>query len=55
MNTIAKTYYDKLSTVYDWLSPKAYYHQARQAAVNSLELTEGQTVLNVPIGTGQNL
>ena len=55
MNTMAKSYYNRFSKVYDWLSPKAYYHQARQAAIDSLELTEGQTVLNVPIGTGQNL
>jgi ubiquinone/menaquinone biosynthesis C-methylase UbiE len=52
---MAKSYYNRFSKVYDWLSPKAYYHHARQAAIDSLELTEGQTVLNVPIGTGQNL
>ncbi len=55
MNTMASDYYDKFSRVYDWLSPKVYYHKARQAAIDSLDLKEGQTVLNVPIGTGQNL
>jgi len=55
MNTMASRYYDRFSKVYDWLSPKVYYHQARQAAIESLDLQEGQTVLNVPIGTGQNL
>lgn len=55
MNAKARSYYDKFSRVYDWLSPKAYYHKARQVAVDRLDLKEGQTVLNVPIGTGQNL
>lgn len=48
------SYYDKFSRVYDILSPKVYYHRARDAAVGSLDLHEGQTVLNVPVGTGQN-
>lgn len=52
---MASDYYDKFSRVYDWLSPKVYYHKARQAAIDSLDLEEGKTVLNVPIGTGQNL
>jgi len=55
MNKEARSYYDKFSRVYDWLSPKVYYHKARQEAVDRLDLKEGQTVLNVPIGTGQNL
>jgi ubiquinone/menaquinone biosynthesis C-methylase UbiE len=55
MNTEAARYYDKFSRVYDWLSPRAYYHKARQEAIERLGLKEGQTVLNVPIGTGQNL
>jgi ubiquinone/menaquinone biosynthesis C-methylase UbiE len=50
-----KDYYNKFSIVYDILSPKIYYHKARNAAVSSLDLEEGQTVLNVPVGTGQNL
>jgi ubiquinone/menaquinone biosynthesis C-methylase UbiE len=54
MNAKARSYYDKFSRVYDWLSPKAYYNKARQEAVGRLDLKEGQTVLNVPIGTGQN-
>ena len=55
MNTMAKDYYNKFSKIYDWFSPKIYYHKARQEAVDRLDLQEGQTVLNVPIGTGQNL
>lgn len=48
------SYYDKFSRVYDILSPKVYYHRARDAAVSTLGLQESQTVLNVPVGTGQN-
>lgn len=47
-------YYDKFSTVYDVFSSKAYYHKARLQAVKELRLTKGKTVLNVPVGTGQN-
>ena len=50
----AKSYYDKLSRVYDLLSPRRYYHKAREFAVESLKLIPGQTVFNVPCGTGQN-
>jgi ubiquinone/menaquinone biosynthesis C-methylase UbiE len=50
----AQRYYDKFSYVYDMISPKMYYHKARKEAVRSLGLQEGQTVLNVPVGTGQN-
>ena len=50
-----KNYYNKVSYVYDIFSPKIYYHGARNAAVSSLDLEEGQTVLNIPVGTGQNL
>lgn len=49
-----KDYYNKFSRVYDILSSKAYYHRARDSAVSSLGLQEGQVVLNVPVGTGQN-
>jgi len=49
------SYYDKFSRVYDIFSPKVYYHRARDAAISSLDLQKGQTVLNVPVGTGQNL
>lgn len=48
------SYYDKFSKVYDWLSPKWYYHNARNYAVQQLQLKQGQTVLNLPCGTGQN-
>ena len=51
----AESYYDKFSFVYDLLSPENYYHKARTDAVKELYLIENQTILNVPIGTGQNL
>lgn len=50
----AINYYDKFSKVYDWLSPKWYYHNARNYAIQQLQLKQGQTVLNLPCGTGQN-
>lgn len=50
----AINYYDKFSKVYDWLSPKWYYHPARAYAMEQLALKSGDTVLNLPCGTGQN-
>ncbi len=47
-------YYDKFSKCYDWLSPKWYYHEARNFAIKQLQLEENTTVLNLPCGTGQN-
>jgi ubiquinone/menaquinone biosynthesis C-methylase UbiE len=47
-------YYDKFSSVYDFLAGKFFYHKARSLAVKELYLTQGQTVLNLPCGTGQN-
>ena len=47
-------YYDKFSKVYDWFSPKWYYHEARDYAIEQLALKSGNTVLNLPCGTGQN-
>ena len=47
-------YYDLFSKVYDIFSPKVYYHKARSHAIQELQLSSGQTVLNVPCGTGQN-
>ncbi|MEZ4885225.1 MAG: methyltransferase domain-containing protein [Chitinophagales bacterium] len=47
-------YYDNFSKVYDWFSPKWYYHNARNYAIEQLQLKEGDTVLNLPCGTGQN-
>lgn len=47
-------YYDRFSKVYDILSPKCYYHSARAFAVKQLSLQDGQTILNLPCGTGQN-
>lgn len=48
------SYYDKFSRVFDVLSPRFYYHSAREEAIERLGLRKGDTVLNVPIGTGQN-
>lgn len=47
-------YYDNFSKVYDWFSPKWYYHEARAYAIEQLALKSGDTVLNLPCGTGQN-
>lgn len=47
-------YYNKFSKVYDLLSPRFYYHKARNHAIRQLQLKEGQTILNIPCGTGQN-
>ena len=47
-------YYDKFSSVYDFFAGKFFYHKARSLAVKELDLTQGQTVLNLPCGTGQN-
>ena len=52
--TEAINYYDKFSKCYDWLSPKWYYHKARNFAIQQLQLEEDATVLNLPCGTGQN-
>ena len=48
------SYYNSFSKVYDWLSPKWYYHEARKYAIVQMDLKEGQSVLNLPCGTGQN-
>ena len=50
----AKSYYDQFAKVYDWLSPKWYYHKSRSYGIEQLGLNPGHTVLNLPIGTGQN-
>lgn len=47
-------YYNKLSKAYDMIAPKWYYHKARGYAIEQLQLKEGDTVLNLPAGTGQN-
>ncbi len=47
-------YYNHFSEVYDLFSPKAYYHKARLQAVKELRISKGKTILNVPVGTGQN-
>lgn len=46
-------YYDKLSVIYDYIS-NWYYKKARNYAIEELELKKGQTVLNLPCGTGVN-
>jgi len=50
----AISYYDQFSKTYDWLSPKWYYHEARAYGIEQLALKPGNTVLNLPVGTGQN-
>jgi len=53
MQKRAIDFYNKFSKLYDYLSPKSYYHKARSRAVNDLKLEERMKVLNVPVGTGQ--
>lgn len=48
------SYYDHFSKVYDWISPKWYYHNSRAYGIEQLALKPGHTVLNLPVGTGQN-
>ncbi len=50
----ATNYYNKFSKIYDLFSPRFYYHKARSQAIRQLQLQDGQTVLNLPCGTGQN-
>ena len=50
----ATSYYDAFSRVYDFFSPKVYYHKARSYTIEQLQLQQDQTILNVPCGTGQN-
>ena len=52
--TEAENYYDKFSRFYDILSPDWYYRKPRKFAIEALQLHEGQTILNLPCGTGQN-
>lgn len=46
-------YYNKISVIYDFIS-NWYYEKARNYAIEELELKKGQTVLNLPCGTGMN-
>lgn len=46
-------YYDKLSYIYDFIS-NWYYKSARKYAIEELMLKKGETVLNLPCGTGVN-
>lgn len=46
-------YYDKLSAIYDYIS-NWYYKKARKYAIEELEIIKGQTILNLPCGTGVN-
>ena len=46
-------YYDKISSAYDYIS-NWYYKKSRKYAIEKLEIKKGQTVLNVPCGTGVN-
>lgn len=47
-------YYDKFSMVYDIFSSRRYYHKPRSYSIGEMNLEEGQFVLNIPCGTGQN-
>lgn len=49
----AENYYDKFSRFYDILSPDWYYRKPREFAVRTMKLEKGQTILNLPVGTGQ--
>lgn len=49
------SHYDSFSKVYDLFSPDWYYHAARAYAIGQLNIKPGNTVLNLPVGTGQNL
>lgn len=46
-------YYGKISTIYDFIS-NWYYKKPRKYAIEKLKLEKGQTVLNLPCGTGVN-
>lgn len=52
--TAAEAYYNRFSQVYDLLSPDCYYRKPRKFAIQALALVAGQSVLNLPCGTGQN-
>lgn len=47
-------YYDTFAKVYDMFSPKWYYHKAKKNAIEQLSLEQGNLVINLPCGTGQN-
>lgn len=46
-------YYDKISGIYDCIS-NWYYKKARNYGIEELKIKKGQTVLNLPCGTGVN-
>lgn len=46
-------YYDRISGIYDFIS-NWYYKRARKYAIQKLKLENGDTVLNLPCGTGVN-
>lgn len=46
-------YYDKISGIYDYIS-NWYYKKARNYGNEELEIKKGQTILNIPCGTGVN-
>lgn len=47
-------FYNKFSNIYDLISAKSYYAKPRELAVELLDLNEGNRVLSVACGTGQN-
>ncbi|MHA6260605.1 methyltransferase domain-containing protein [Sporosarcina sp. CAU 1771] len=46
-------HYDKLAGIYDSIS-NWYYVKARQYAIEELDIQKGQTIINLPCGTGVN-
>ena len=50
----ATKYYDKFAKIYDLVSSKRYYQKPREFAIEEMDLSKSQIVLNIPCGTGQN-
>ena len=46
-------YYDKISSIYDFIS-NWYYTKSRNYAIQELKIKKEQTILNLPCGTGVN-
>lgn len=46
-------YYDKISGIYDFIS-NWYYKKARSYSIKELKIERGNTILNLPCGTGVN-
>ncbi len=48
------SYYDKFSKIYDLISSKYYYRKPRRKVIEEMRIQKGDTILNLPVGTGQN-